>query len=683
MQTLDEQLDRAAELCRKGNFDAGKQVYLSIFREYPQNSRVIANLGALELQAGNYSIAIEYLRSSLLIDDEKFPVHYNLGRCYQSLNCYSEAIDCYKKTIRLNESFTEAHNALGIAYKGLKNFELALKSFNRAIAINSKFSDAFNNRGVIYKELRKYQSALHDFERALELNPGSVEALNNIGLVLNRLGKFDKAEEVYKAAIAINPDFAVAYKGLGDTYVNEKKYELSIASYSKAIELDPNLDFAQGSLIHSKSNLCEWSGMSESIANLVYKIVENKNIYDPFIPLTVIDSQELHYKNARNYAKRIFSNPLDMSQTYHSRRGKIRVGYFSPDFKEHPVAYLTTELFEKHDRSKFEIIAFSFVSSEISPNSRLRKAFDKFIQVDEKSDQEIVNLAREMQIDIAIDLAGYTNGSRPDIFELRAAPIQINFLGYPSTMGADFIDYLVADRNLIAPDEEAMYSEEIIYMPDCFMPHDSSIDFSKKQFSRSDFGLPENAFVFCCFNASYKITPEIFKVWMSILKDINHSVLWLSDMNKIAKTNLKCQCGDLNIDPDRLIFAPRMAKIEEHLSRISLADLFLDTFPYNAHTTANDALRAGLPLLTLRGDSFASRVGSSLLNSLGLEDLITKSLDDYAFRAKEIANNSDYLLSIRSRLSYSLKTSRVFNMAVYVNDFERVLRNVYDLSKDG
>ena len=357
---------------------------------------------------------------------------------------------------------------------------------------------------------------------------------------------------------------------------------------------------------------------------------------------------------------------------------RIRIGYFSADFHNHPVAFLMAELFERHDRSKFELIAFSFgPDTDDDIRRRLKVAFDKFIDVRNMSDRDVALLARSLEIDIGVDLKGFTEDARTNIFAMRAAPIQVNYLGYPGTMGADYIDYLIADPMLIPASHQSHYTEKIVYLPNSYQPNDRKRQISDKAFTRSELGLPQQGFVFCCFNNNYKITPDVFDSWMRILAHVEGSVLWLLEDNEIAARNLKKEASVRGIDPDRLVFAPRMA-LADHLARHRMADLFLDTLPYNAHTTASDALWAGLPVLTQIGETFAGRVAASLLNAVHLPELVTTTRDDYEALAIELATNPAKLASIKQKLADNRLTTPLFDTELFTKHIEAAYTTMYE-----
>jgi predicted O-linked N-acetylglucosamine transferase (SPINDLY family) len=335
-------------------------------------------------------------------------------------------------------------------------------------------------------------------------------------------------------------------------------------------------------------------------------------------------------------------------------------------------------LFELHNRDQFELIAFSFgPTTNDGMRQRLQEAFDQFIEVGNMLDVEVAKFSRELGIDIAIDLKGFTGDSRPNIFANRAAPIQVNYLGYPGTMGASYIDYIIADSILIPPELQQYYTEKVVYLPDSYQANDRKREISNRKFTRAEVGLPDNSFVYCCFNNNYKILPEVFEIWMRLLNTVERSVLWLLEDNPTAAKNLKSEAAQRGIDPGRLIFAPRLPT-PDHLARHALADLFIDTFPCNAHTTASDALWAGLPLLTVQGESFASRVASSLLSAIGLTELITYTLEEYETLAIELANNQQKLKGIRHKLAQNRDTTPLFDTPQFTKHLENAYLQMYE-----
>jgi len=435
-------------------------------------------------------------------------------------------------------------------------------------------------------------------------------------------------------------------------------------------------------LLHAKMKICSWSGLAESLEDISKKVVANERVVNPFPLLALNDDALLHKKCSEIYIQSRYPfNPVLEPISKRPQNQKIRIGYFSADFKNHPVAFLIAELFEIHDRSQFEIYAFSLLKAADDMGGRLKLAFDHFIEVGNKSDIEIAQLSRGLNIDIAVDLTGITDSSRTGIFSYRAAPIQVNYLGYPGTMGADYIDYIVADKTLIPVESQSCYLEKVVYLSNSYQVNDRKRLISDRQFTKQELGLPENGFVFCCFNNNFKILPATFDGWMRILSTVEGSVLWLLQDNSWVVENLKKEAKKQGIAADRLVFAERLP-LPEHLARHRQADLFLDTFPYNAHTTTSDALWAGLPVLTLMGKSFASRVAASLLNAIGLPELITNTQEEYEALAIELAMNPQKLADIKLKLAHNRLTTPLFDTPLFTKNLESAYTKMYECNQN-
>ena len=442
--------------------------------------------------------------------------------------------------------------------------------------------------------------------------------------------------------------------------------------------------FLMGDLLRTQMTICDWSNYASGVAELRAQLSRGEKAAPPFFVLALLKFSRSAKKGLGNLGGRKVSGSGEhkgISPLPGHRR--IRIGYFSADFREHAVAILMAGLFEEHDRSKFEVTAFS-LGPDIDDDmrTRLKVAFDKFIDVRAMSDRDVVSLARNFEIDIAVDLNGLTRDARTSIFAMRAAPIQVNYLGYPGTMGADCIDYLIADPVVIPDADQPHYAEKIVYLPNAYQPNDRKRLIADKVFTRSELSLPQEGFVFCCFNNNYKIVPDVFDSWMRILGHVDGSVLWLLKDSDIAARNLKKEARVRGVDPDRLVFAPRMT-LPDHLARHRLADLFLDTLPYNAHTTASDALWTGLPVLTQIGEAFAGRVAASLLRAVGLPELVTTTRDAYEALAIELAGNPAKLASIKRKLSDNRLTTPLFDTALFTRHIEAAYTAMYERHRAG
>ena len=546
-----------------------------------------------------------------------------------------EAVRHCSTLIERRPDFAEGYYKRGNAFNRLGRWSAALSDYDRAVTLATEYANAFCNRGTVLECLQRWEEALTSYERAIVLNPGDAFSHYNRAGVLKELKRLEDAVGSYDQAIALNEGYVEAYVNRGHVLQRLGRLEEAAASYGRAPNcipmppassqdgepaiLAPEQKCVLGLRRQVRMQICDWRDMDADLNGLADLLRSHLHVCLPFPALALLDSPSLQRAAAENWIRE--ECPPDVALgaiPKRPRSARIKVGYFSADFRSHPVSLLAAGLFEHHDRARFEVTAFAFgPEANDALQARLMKAFDRFIDVRRRSDIEVAGLARELGIDIAVDLNGITEHCRSKIFALRAAPIQVNYLGYPGTMGAPYMDYLVGDRNVIPQAQRAHYAEKIIYLPDSFIPFDSSYAIADRRFTREELGLPGEGLVFCCFNNTYKITPTIFDSWMRILTRIEKSVLWLSQANPTAARNLRTEAARRGVDPQRLIFAERWASLPEHVARLRAADLFLDTLPYNAHATALDALWAGLPVLTYAGEGFASRVAASLLRSIG------------------------------------------------------------------
>ncbi len=539
----------------------------------------------------------------------------------------------------VNFNAAAASNAAGLELRAAHNLEAALAAFDAAL---SRFEHPLfhSNRATVLIELGRHVEALAAADLTLLLQPGLAPAHNARGLALRKLGRLDEALAAHTEALRFEPRLAEAHHARAVVLIDLKRMEDALIAFDKARLLNPALAYLAGARLHHKMLLCDWQSFDADAADITHRIQRGEPASPSFPLLSVCDDPTLHRQAAALWARKFPASP---PLPRRPPAGKIRIGYFSMDFREHAVAHLMADVFAAHDRKTFEVHAFSY-----GPDTGLRGRFDHFHDARALSDSEIAERARAQNLDIAVDLAGYTGEARSGIFAARAAPVQIAFLGYPGTLAAPFIDYVIADGVTFPPSAQSHYSERPLQIP-CFQPPGPKPSPLPTP-SRADLGLPADAFVFCCFNRAYKITPDMFAGWMRILDRVPRGVLWLSIEEPLAQENLRREARQRGLDPARLIFAPRVASMHEHLARLRAADLFLDTFPYGAHTTAADALKEGLPLLTMAGRSFAARVGWSLLQSLILPELITSSPEDYERVAVTLAHDPARLKALRDRL---------------------------------
>ena len=591
----------------------------------------------------------------------------------------AEAEAQYKAILKVQPQQVDALQLLATIAAQQQSYVEAVELFDQVLEINPLHAVAYSNRGYALRELKRYEEALASYNKALILKPDYADAYYNRGVTLEELMRYEEACLSYDKAIALNSDSAEAYSSRGFVLHELKRYEEAQASFDKALTLKPDTDFLFGNKLYNKMNICDWSNIDKHLQYLAEKIDARKKICAPFTVLGLLDSPLLQKAAAEIFVHERYpaSHVLSAIPRY-ARHDKIRIGYFSADFKDHATAYLMAELFEQHDRSKFELIAFSFgPNTPDALRKRAAAAFDKFIDVRTMNDHAVAQLSRKLEIDIALDLSGLTTHSRPGIFALRAAPIQVNYLGYPGTMGAEYVDYLIADETLIPKESRRHYTEQIVYLPNSYQVNDTKRVIAEQVFFREELGLPATGFVFCCFNNNFKITPSTYEGWMKILKQVKGSVLWLLEDNATAAGNLRREAVQRGIDAERVIFAKRMP-VAEHLARHRVADLFLDTLPYNAHTTASDALWAGLPVLTCIGESFASRVAPSLLNAIRLPELITSSQEEYEAVAINLATNPEQLAKLKLKLEQNRLTTPLFDTQRYARDIEAAYTGMYE-----
>ena len=641
---------------------------LAIHPDYPE---ALFNRGLVLQRLQRFDAALASYGRVLAIKPDYIEALNERANVLRELKRFDAALVSYDRALAINPDYAQAHNGRGTVLQDQKRFDDALANYERALAIKPDYVEAHYNRGNVIRLLKRLEGALESYERALVFKPDFAEALNNCGAVLNELGRYADAVANYDRALAIKPDYVDALYNRGLALQDLKRFDEALASYDRALAIDPDYKFLAGLRLFCKMAICDWKAIDEDHGRIADGVRSGKAVLMPFAALdTPLSAAELKtcaeiYVRERNPGSAVL--PPRQTRYEHER---IRLGYFSTDFRDHPVAHAMAELFERHDRNKFELTAFSLdPPANDSMRGRLEKSFHRFIDVGGLSDKDVALRARGLEIDIAIDLNGFTRGNRTEMFAMGVAPIQVNYLGFPGTMGTDYIDYLIADSTLIPDSQQQYYAEKIVYLPDAYMASDTTPSVSGQNSSRAAFGLP-SGFAFCCANTSYKIAPEIFGIWMRLLGAVEGSNLWLAQSNPIAMRNLQQEAKARGIDPERIIFLPYLAHRHDHLARLSLADLFLDTLPYNAHATASDALWAGLPILTCMGKTFPGRVAASLLNVIGLPELITQDLDAYEALALALARNPQRLISLRQKLSTNRASYPLFDMARFAKHIE-------------
>ncbi len=559
----------------------------------------------------------------------------------------------------------------GNVLRELRRHDESLAAYDQAIAIKPTMAEALSNRANVLRDLRRLDEALAACDQAIAAMPDLAEAHCNRGNVLGDLRRHDDALASYDRAVAIKPDYAEVYSNRGNVLRELKRYDEALTSYERAVAIKPDLPYLPGSLLHTRMLICDWGKFDDSVDQIIRSVEAGKKVATPFEVMVIPSSSAQQLQCARVCTEDKFPAAFMAAPGGGWRaHDRIRLAYFSSDFKDHPVSHLTAGLIEHHDRARFEVLAFSLGRrSGDDMQRRLRQAFDRFVDCGERTDREIALLARSMEIDVAVDLNGHTFGARTGVFALRAAPVQVNFLGYPGTMGANYLDYIIADETVIPPNEIGNFAERVVYLPHTFQVNDCTKIIADRQFSRGERGLPEEGFVFCCFNNNYKITPDVFATWMRLLRAVSGSVLWLFGGAPAAVRNLRKEAGKHGISPDRLVFAGRL-ELAEYLAQYRLADLFLDTWHYNAGTTASDALWAGLPVLTCLGRTFAGRMAASLLKAVGLPELIARSHEEYESTAIALAKDRGRLTEIRETLARHRTTYPLFDTALFTKQIE-------------
>ncbi|HEY3300351.1 MAG TPA: tetratricopeptide repeat protein [Methylophilaceae bacterium] len=608
-------------------------------------------------QKNQLMIAVNHYQTLINKAPRDWEAHFNLGAVYLELNRFEEAAGCFRKVFHANPKNPDVKNALGYALQSLGtecqqagHYVQAEACFQEIIPLSPSDAMLYYNLGNAQRELGKSQQALISYQQAARLMPNDADIHNNLGNVYRELGRLDEA----------------------------------IKSYQAAITLNPRLFHAQVHLVHQKQHICDWSDLDKDIDQIrAWVHAEPSAQISPFALIAMPDTQLSEQKKcadnwlSNRYNKLINNEKFNFKNRNHQ---KIRIGYLSADFRLHPLASLIGELMELHDKSQFETYAYSYGADDKTPErKRLEQAFDHFTDIRPQSLSESAQCIYADEIDILVDLTGFTQTSRTGIVALNPAPISVSWLGFPGTMGSlnskPLFDYLLTDSNITPLTHSAYYAENLAFLPNSYQPNDRKRPVGKTP-SRSDYNLADDAFVFCCFNQTYKITPNMFDVWMRLLAKVPNSILWLLDCNPLARENLKREAETRNIDSQRLIFAPR-TNMADHLARHTLADLFLDTLPYNAHTTTSDALWMGLPVLTCQGETFAGRVATSLLNAVNLPELVTLNIEDYEARALQIATNPQALNTIKDKLVRTKHTAPLFDTNLFAHNLEAIYQEMW------
>ena len=629
---------------------------------------------------GRLDEALESAGKALSIQAHHVEALNTSGIVLADLGRQEEALAQYDRALALAPDFPDTLNNRALTLKALKRPEEALASVERALMVHGNFSEGWNNRGIVLSDLKRMGEALESFGRALALRPDYADAFNNRAVALFGLKRFSESLADCERALALNQRFADALYNAGNALSELNRPQEALSRYEQALAIDPNHPSALSGLANTAMTIGDWTRTARLAEELKADVLQGKSRIQPFVLMGYVDDNEIQLRCSKNYVRD--AGPGALAPLWQGERyghPKIRLAYLSADFHEHVTATLLVEMFERHDRERFEITAISFGPDDNSAmRARLMKSFDRFHDARQQSDREVAQILRTWETDIAVDLGGYTSGARPWVLAHRPAPVQAKYMGFPGTSGSDFIDYIIADDLVVPKDQYQFFSERIAALPDTLWVTDTKRTIAEAP-SREEAGLPEQGFVFCCFNHNWKITPPIFSIWMRLLKEVDGSVLWLLEGNASIRGNLCREAAAHGVAQDRLIFAGRTAP-DKHLARQQLADLFLDTLPYNAHTTASDALWVGLPVITLPGKSFPARVAASILKAADLPELIARDLEDYESIALALARAPTKIATIRDKLRDLRYKLPLFDTARFTRNLEATYVTMLDMA---
>jgi protein O-GlcNAc transferase len=668
---LQARLVEALAHHQRGELRAAETLYREVLLEQPRCFDALHLSGVAATQRGAFDEGIALIRRAIAVDETQANAWFSLARALLEQRDATAALAACDALAGMQPQNAEVRFLRGNAQQLGGAHEEAVDSYAEALRLQPNYPAALNNQGHSLRILRRTGEALAVFARALELQPAYTMALNNQGLALLDLRRVPEALSSFDHALRLQPSFVEVLCNRGTALLALQRFAEGAETFERLTAVAPNLGGALGNLLYARRNCCDWRE-HESLAERIIAAVQRGECADvPLSFMCVSDSPQAQLICARTFTAARYPQPKSLRPCRPTAHDRIRIAYLSGDFGEHAVSYLLAGVIERHDTSRFDTVAVAWGRQNDGPTrSRLETAFGRFIDATEMSDADIAMQLRDLEIDIAVDLTGHTGGQRTGIYALRAAPLQVNYLGFPGTSGAPYMDYIIADPTVVPEGAERAYSECVARLPDCYLPNDEGRSVGRETLTRSDAHLPESGFVFCAFNNPVKITPAVFAVWMELLRQVPGSVLWLRAGVPEARRNLERAAERQGIAPARLVFAAAVDSIESHLARHRLADLFLDTLPYNGHTTTCDALWSGLPVLTCSGRSFASRVGKSALQALGLPELITDNVESYAQAALALARDPSRLSGIRERLAEQRRTSTLFDTARYCRRLE-------------
>ena len=658
MRNYEEEFILAKRLHLTGKIIESQKIYLRLIKKFKNNDKLFFLLGTTFLQLKNYNKAVNYLNIS----------------------------------INLNEKFADSYNNIGIALAELKQYSKAIFNYDKAIKLKGNYIDAYLNKGISLNKLKKFDEAIKITEIVIKLNPLNAKAFNNLGNIFQNINKKKESVKAYNKAIKINSEYFEAMYNLAGVLDKLKLHEEALIYYYKIFNKDPNFDGLLGKIISSKMHIYDWDNFTNITNEIKHKIIKKKIIIEGNLITYLTDDLNLIKLNSESWILKEVADPRirinennDSSKfvnlkTLNKNTKKIKIGYFSAEFSAHVVLQVMNNIFKHHNKNKFELYAFSHGKKEDDLwRKKIRPYFKKFYIINDMNDSEVLRLARSEEIDIAINLTGLTENHRTGVFIKRVAPIQINYLGYPGTIGTKSIDYIIADKVVIPETEKKYYFEKVKYLPECYISESKDLFLkTTKNYKRLDFNLPQDKIVFCAIHNPLKINPKIFSVWMNIIKKVENSVLWISANTEKSKENLLTQFKKNKINVDRIIFAEKVKENGDHLKRLELADIFFDTVPYNSHSTTYDYINAGLPMITLKGNSFPSRVATSIYSSLNIKELIAETESEYENIAIDLANDKIKLDKIKNKIKKNCKNSILFKSKEFTKELEKVYLEIFN-----
>ena len=630
-----------------------------------------------EFKSKNYVIALEGL-NELILKDPNSEEKFNLkGVILQLLNKSIEAKQSWHKAIELNIKYFDPYFNLGNSFMSEENFDSAEFYYNKASKLQPQNFKVFYQLGFLFMKMNNLEKSYLYFIKSQKLKDNFAPTYYNLGIIQNNLNKKKESIDNFNKAVDLNPNYTEAFFSLGITYREIKKFNLSKKAFLKAFELDQSYPYLKGAIRFIKNSMCDWESYEKDLVDLETDIKNNKKVVTPWQGLSLFESPEIQLKNTLLFPEK---KTLELSSLISKK--KITIAYFSADFCEHAVSHQISKILKLHNKNKFEVYGFYLGSKKDNKLEEIKNTFDKFFYVNNKSTIEILKLVNDLSVDIAIDLTGFTKSNRYEIFNSRCAPLQVSFLGFAGTTGLANMDYIIGDENVILEKNKKFFTENIIYMPNSFMPTDDSQIISKTKISKLEEGLPEDSIVFCCFNKHYKITPKIFNLWIKILKSVKKSILWLNNAEDSTRLNILKYSEKKGLDKNRIYFTKRSKNYSDYIAKHQLADVFLDTSPFSAHSTGCASLIAGVPIITLQGESFSNNVCSSLLKAIDMKELITMNYSEYFDKAVDLGNNSFKVAAIKKKIKKNYFKESLFNSKLYTKNLENAFIKIYEDKKN-